>query len=141
MLPDLSVFAVIILVVLLTVIVDRLLVRPLTRVTEERERAIRSARELAEQAANRAAEATREFEERTAAARTEVYRQMDDMRRVALERRQELLSGTRAEVERTVADASARVQAEAEAARQKLRQEAESLGEAAAERILGRKVS
>ncbi|MGE5815776.1 MAG: ATP synthase F0 subunit B [Acidobacteriota bacterium] len=139
--PDLSVFAVIILVVLLTVIVDRLLLRPLTRVTAERERAIRSARELAEQAANRAAEATREFEERTAAARTEVYRQMDDMRRVALERRQELLSGTRAEVERTVADASARVQAEAEAARQKLRQEADSLGEAAAERILGRKVS
>jgi F0F1-type ATP synthase membrane subunit b/b' len=66
---------------------------------------------------------------------------MDDMRRVALEGRQELLAGTRAEVERTVADASARVQAEAEAARQRLRQDAESLGQAAAERILGRKVS
>jgi F0F1-type ATP synthase membrane subunit b/b' len=63
------------------------------------------------------------------------------MRRVALQRRQELLSGTREEVDRTVADASARVKAEAEAARQSLRQEAESLGEAAAERILGRKVS
>jgi F-type H+-transporting ATPase subunit b len=140
-LPDLSVFAVIILVIVLTVIVDRLLLRPLTRVTEERERAIKSARDLAEQAATRAADATREFEERTAAARAEVYKQMDEMRRVALQRRQELLAGTREEVDRTVADASARVKAEAEAARQTLRQEAESLGEAAAERILGRKVS
>lgn len=141
MLPDLSVFAVIILVIVLTVIVDRLLLRPLTKVTEERERAIRSARELAEEAAERASAATREFEERTAAARADVYKQMDDMRRVALERRQELLSGTRAEVDQTVAEASARVKAEAEAARQMLRQDAESLGQAAAERILGRKVS
>jgi F-type H+-transporting ATPase subunit b len=121
--------------------VDRLLLRPLTRVTEERERAIRSARELAEEAAERARAATREFEERTAAARADVYKQMDDMRRVALERRQELLSGTRAEVDQTVAEASARVKAEADAARLKLRQDAESLGQAAAERILGRKVS
>lgn len=141
MLPDLSVLWVIFLVVLLTVIVDRLLLRPLTRVTEQRERAIQSARELAEQAATRAQAAAKDFEDRTAAARSDVYKQMDEMRRVALERRQELLSGTRAEVERTVAEASARVQAEAEAARRQLRDDAESLGQAAAERILGRKVS
>lgn len=141
MLPDLSVFWVIFLVVLLTVIVDRLLLRPLTRVTQQREQAIRSARDLAEQAASRAHAAAKDFEDRTAAARSDVYRQMDEMRRIALERRQELLSGTRADVERTVAEASARVQAEAEAARRLLREEAESLGQAAAERILGRKVS
>jgi F0F1-type ATP synthase membrane subunit b/b' len=63
------------------------------------------------------------------------------MRRVALERRQQMLAETRAEVEQTVADASARVKAEAEAARQKLRQDAEALGAAAAERILGRQAS
>lgn len=141
MLPDLSVLWVIFLVVLLTVIVDRLLLRPLSRVTEQRERAIQSARELAEEAATRAQAAAKDFEDRTAAARSDVYKQMDEMRRVALERRQELLSGTRAEVERTVAEASARVQAEAEAARRQLRDDAESLGQAAAERILGRKVS
>ena len=141
MLPDLSVLWVIFLVVLLTVIVDRLLLRPLSRVTEQRERAIQSARELAEEAATRAQAAAKDFEDRTAAARSDVYKHMDEMRRVALERRQELLSGTRAEVERTVAEASARVQAEAEAARRQLRDDAESLGQAAAERILGRKVS
>jgi len=140
-LPDLSVLWVICFVVLLTVIVDRLLLRPITRVLQQREQAIRSAREMAEQAASRAQAATTEFEERTAAARSEVYRQMDDMRRIALERRQQMLAETRAEVEHTVADASARVKAEAEAARQQLRQDADSLGQAAAERILGRQVS
>ncbi len=141
MLPDLSVLWVIFFVVLLTVIVDRLLLRPVTRVMQQREAAIRSAREMAEQAASRAQAATAEFEQRTAEARSEVYKQMDDMRRVALERRQQMLAETRVEVERTVADASARVKAEADAARQKLRQDAESLGTAAAERILGRQAS
>lgn len=141
MLPDLSVLWVIFFVVLLTVIVDRLLLRPITRVMQQREQAIRSARDMAEQAATRAQAATAEFEERTAAARAEVYKQMDEMRRLALERRQQMLAETRAEAEHTVADASARIKAEADAARQTLRQDAESLGRAAAERILGRQVS
>jgi F-type H+-transporting ATPase subunit b len=140
-LPDLSVLWVIFFVLLLAVIVDRLLLRPVTRVMQQREQAIRSAREMAEVAAGRAQAATAEFEQRTAAARGEVYKQMDDMRRVALERRQQVLAETRAEVEKTVADASARVKADAEAARQKLRQDAETLGAAAAERILGRQAS
>ena len=45
MLPDLSVFWVIFFVMLLTVIVDRLLLRPITRVMRAREEAIRSARD------------------------------------------------------------------------------------------------
>jgi F-type H+-transporting ATPase subunit b len=140
-LPDLSVFWVIFFVLLLSVIVDRLLLRPLTRVMHQREEAIRSAREIAEAAAGRAQSATAEFEQRTSAARAEVYKQMDEMRRAALERRQHVLAETRAEVEKTVADATARVNAETEAARQKLRQDAESLGSAAAERILDRQAS
>jgi F-type H+-transporting ATPase subunit b len=140
-LPDLSVFWVIFFVLLLAGIVDRLLLRPLTRVMQQREQAIRSAREMAEEATTRAQAATSEFEQRTAAARADVYKQMDEMRRAALDRRQQMLAETRAEVEKTVADASARVRAETEAARQKLRQDADSLGTAAADRILGRQAS
>ena len=47
MLPDLSVVWVIFFVLLLTVVLERLLFTPLLRVMEERQRAIRSARELA----------------------------------------------------------------------------------------------
>jgi F-type H+-transporting ATPase subunit b len=140
-LPDLSVFWVIFLVMVLTILIDRLLLRPIARVTQERARAISSARELADAAARRAEAAGAEFEGRTDAARREVYQQMDEMRRAALERRQRVLAETRVEIERTVADASARVKADAEAARQRLHQDAESLGAAAAERILGRHAS
>ena len=138
MLPDLSVLWVIFFVLLLTFLVNRLLLRPISRVVQQRAQAIDSARELADDAARRAQAATAEFEQRTDAARAEVFEQMDEMRRAALDRRQRLLTETREEVEKSVAEASARVKADAEAARQKLRQDAESLGAAAAERILGR---
>ncbi len=84
MLPDLSVVWVIFFLLVLTVILDRLLFRPIQRVIQQREEAARSARELAERSAREAAAATAEFERKTAAARAEVYRQMDDVRRAAL---------------------------------------------------------
>ena len=60
-----------------------------------REAAAASARQLAERAATQAREATEEFDARTREARAEVYRQMDEARRAALDRRAELLAQTR----------------------------------------------
>jgi F-type H+-transporting ATPase subunit b len=140
-LPDLSVFWVIFFVMLLTVIVDRLLLRPLTRVMDEREGAVRSARELAERSANQARAAAAEFDQKTTAARAEIYKQMDEMRRAATAERAEIMARTRAEAEAQVAAASERLKAEAEDARRRLELDAETLGGAVAERILGRKVS
>jgi F-type H+-transporting ATPase subunit b len=140
-LPNLSVFWVIFFVLALTVVLDRLLFRPVLRVMAHREEAIRSARELAERAAAQARAATAEFEQKTAAARAEIYQQMDEMRRVALNERAEIVARTRAEAEAEIASASARLQADAEEARRRLSAEAEALGAAAAERILGRRVS
>jgi F-type H+-transporting ATPase subunit b len=140
-LPDLSVVWVIFFVLLLTVILDRLLFRPILRVIEERERAIKSARELAERSATEARAATAEFDRRTAEARGEIYKQMDEMRRAALAERTEILARTRAEAEAEVASASAKLQTEVEAARQRLSADADALGAAAAERILGRRAS
>jgi F0F1-type ATP synthase membrane subunit b/b' len=66
---------------------------------------------------------------------------MDDMRRTALDERAAILSKTRAEAEAEIAAASAKLHAEAEEARRRLSAEADSLGAAIAERILGRKAS
>jgi F-type H+-transporting ATPase subunit b len=140
-LPDLSVFWVIFFVLLLTVILDRLLFKPILRVIQQREEAIRSARDLAERSAAEARAATAEFEQKTSAARAEVYRQMDEMRRAALAERAEILARTRAEAEAEIAAAAARLDADAAEARRRLEADAEALGAAAAERILGRKVS
>jgi len=140
-LPNLSVLWVIFFVLLLTFVVDRLLLRPVLDVIRKREEAIESAGELARRSATEAQAATAEFERKTSAARAEIYREMDEMRRAALGQRAEIVAETRAEAEAAVASAARQLQAEAEDARRRLDAEAQALGAAAAERILGRKAS
>ena len=141
MLPDLSVVFVILCVLVLTLVVDRLLLRPVLRVMKAREDAIRSAQELAQRSANEARAAAAEFEQKTTAARADIYKQMDEMRRAALTERAEIMARTRAEADAEVAAASNRLKAETEDARRRLESDADALGGIVAERILGRKVS
>ena len=141
MLPNLSVFWVIVAVLVLTVVLDRLLLRPILDVIRRREQAIESARELARQSAAQAQNAAAEFEQRTSAARAELYRQMDDMRRAALGRRAEIVEQTRAEADAQVTAAVKRLDEEAADARRRLDTDSETLGAAIAERILGRRAS
>jgi F-type H+-transporting ATPase subunit b len=140
-LPSLAVFWVILIVLLLAVVLDRGFFRPLGRVMREREAAIRSAQEMAQASAARAREAAAEFERRTQAAQAEVYRDMDENRRLANEKRAAVMARTRQEVDGQVADASARLAAQAAAASAQLEKEADALGEAIVERLLGRKAS
>ncbi|PYR77566.1 MAG: hypothetical protein DMF86_08860 [Acidobacteria bacterium] len=140
-LPNLSVFWVILFVLVLTFVIERLLLRPVMSVIRAREQAIASARELAQRSASEAQAATAEFERKTAAARAEIYRQMDEMRRTALGRRAEIVAQTRAEAETAVAEALRQLDAESRAARRRLEADAETLGAAAADRILGRRAS
>jgi len=139
--PDLSVFAVIGLVLVLSVILDRVLLRPVTGVIREREAAIGSARELAETSRARAQAAADELDAKTGAARAEVYRQMEETRRAAMERRASVVAETRSEIERSIHDATDRVRQQAQAARVRLERDAETLATTIVERVLGRKAS
>ena len=141
MIPDLSVAWVIALVLTLSILLDRLLLRPLTHVMREREGAIRSARELAEGSRTKAQAAADEFDARTRAARAEVYHQMDEKRRAALERRAELVAATRREIEQTVREASDRLRGQTAAARQQIGRDADALAATIVERVLDRKAS
>jgi F-type H+-transporting ATPase subunit b len=141
MLPNLSVLWVIFFILVLTVVVDRLLLRPVLGVIKKREDAIESARELARRSATEAQAATEEFDRKTTAARAEMYREMDEMRRGALNRRAEIVAATRAEAEAQVAEATRRLDTEVVDAKKRLEAEAQALGAAAAEKILGRRVS
>jgi len=139
--PDLSTIWVIVLVVLLTVLLDRLLLRPLTQVMQQREGAIRSAREMAETSRARAQAASDEFEGKVRSARAEVYRRMDETRRVALERRAAIVAETRREVEQSMAAAAERIRGQAAAARTQIDRDADQLATTIVERVLGRKAS
>ena len=141
MLPDLSVVWVIGFVLVLSILLDRLLLRPVTRIMKARETAIGSARDLAETARARAQAAMDEFDAKTRAARADVYRQMEENRRVALATRAELVAATRREVERSMGEATLRLQTQAAAARTQLERDADALAGTIVERVLGRKAS
>jgi F0F1-type ATP synthase membrane subunit b/b' len=140
--PDLSYVAwVIFFVLLLTALLDRLLVRPITQVMHQREGAIRSARDMAEASRAKAQAASDELESKTRAARGDVYRQMDERRREALDRRAQLVAQTRSEVERSLDEAKARVQAQASTARAQLERDSDTMATSIVERVLGRNPS
>lgn len=141
MIPDLSTLWVIVFVVLLTVILDRVLLRPLTQVMQQREGAIRSAHDAAETSRVRAQSASDEFEGKVHSARAEVYRQMDDTRRAALERRAAVVADTRREVEQSTIEAAERIRTQAAAARAQIDRDADQLAATIVERVLGRRAS
>jgi F-type H+-transporting ATPase subunit b len=128
-------------VLVLSVVLDGLLLRPVTAVMKARETAIGSARELAETSRARAQAAMDEFDAKTRAARAEVYRQMEENRRAALATRAELVAETRREVERSLGDATVRLRTQAAAARTQLERDADTLATTIVERVLGRKAS
>jgi F-type H+-transporting ATPase subunit b len=136
--PDLSALWVIAFLLLTTYLLNTLIFQPVLRVIEARNKAVIDARDLAQSAADRAAAAGNEYSQKLNAARTEVYRQMDEKRRAALERRAALLGETRGVVERELNDATTRVKQQTAEARATLDREAEALAGAIVTRVLGR---
>jgi len=137
-LPNLSVIFVILAVVILAFALDRVLFKPLLRVMRERENAVKSAVELAETAAAKAQAATAEFDAKLTAARTDIYKQMDERRKAADGYRTELVAKTRADVDAQLADAKSALQKQADQARASLDKDAETLGKEIADKVLGR---
>ena len=123
---------------LCTYLLNTLVFRPILRVIDSRATAVRSARELADSAAQKATAAAAEYDHTLNSARAEVYRQMDDMRKSALDKRAELLASTRATVEQELTAATARVQQESREARAALDRDASNLAGAIVSRVLGR---
>lgn len=138
MIPDISALWVIVFLLLTTYLLNTLIFKPILGVIEARTKAVADARALAQSAGERATAATNEYNQKLNAARSEVYRQMDEKRRIALEQRAAVVAETRATVERELSEATAKVQAEAAAARASLDREAGALAGAIVSRVLGR---
>jgi F-type H+-transporting ATPase subunit b len=136
--PDLSALWVIFFLLLTTFLLNSLIFQPILKVIEARNKAVSDARALAQTASERATAANTEYTQKLNAARSEVYRQMDDKRRAAMDQRSALLAETRANVERELTDATSRVKQQAAEARATLDREAETLAGAIVSRVLGR---
>jgi F-type H+-transporting ATPase subunit b len=136
--PDLSALWVIVFLLLTVYLLNTLIFQPILKVIEARTKAVSDARDLAQSAADRATAANTEYAQRLNAARSEVYRQMDENRRRAMDQRAALLGETRATVEQELAAATARVNQQAADARASLDREAENMAGAIVTRVLGR---
>jgi F0F1-type ATP synthase membrane subunit b/b' len=137
LIPDITALWVIGFVLTTVVLVNTLLFKPTLAVIEARLKAVSDARELAQSASERAAAAAAEYDEKLNAARSVVYREMDDKRRAALDKRAALVGETKAVVQRELADAATRVQQQAAAARASLDREAEGMAGAIVTRVMG----
>ena len=138
MIPDITSLWVIGFLLTCTFLLNTLIFQPILRVIEARGKAVADARQMAETAADRANVATTEYTQKLNAARSDVYRAMDENRRAALDSRAALLSETRAIVERELGDASRRLMQETDQARATLDREADALAGAIVSRVLGR---
>jgi F-type H+-transporting ATPase subunit b len=136
--PDSSVFWVIAFLLLTTYLLNTLIFQPILKVIGARERAVLDARDLAQSAADRATVASNEYSQKLNAARSDVYQQMDEKRRAAMDKRAALLAETRGTVEQELSAATARVNQQAAQAQASLDREADALAGAIATRILGR---
>jgi F0F1-type ATP synthase membrane subunit b/b' len=136
--PDITSLWVIGFLLTCTFLLKTLIFEPILRVIEARGQAVADARQMADTAADRANLATTEYTQKLNAARTDVYRAMDEKRRAALESRAALIGETRAMVERELADASHRLRQEADEARGRLEREADALAGVIVSRVLGR---
>jgi F-type H+-transporting ATPase subunit b len=138
LIPDLSVLWVIGFLLACTFLLNALIFQPILRVIEARLQAVSDARELAQSASERTQAATTEYTQQLNAARSEVYREMDEKRRVALDTRAAMLGETRATVERELHEATNRLSQDAQQARASLDREADALAGAIVTRVLGR---
>jgi F-type H+-transporting ATPase subunit b len=138
LIPDITTLWVVLFLLLCTFVLNTLVFQPILRVMDARVEAVRGAKELADAAAQKAAAAAAEYDQKLGAARAEVYGQMDDMRRRALDTRADLLNATRAKVEQELHAAVSRVRQEAADARAALDREASTLAGAIVVRVLGR---
>lgn len=136
--PDITTLWVVGFLLLCTFLLNTLVFKPILRIIDERAHAVRGARELADSAAHKATSAATEYDQKLSAARGDVYRQMDEMRKGALDRRADLLASTRATVEQELAAATARVRQESDEARATLDRDASTLAGAIVSRVLGR---
>jgi F-type H+-transporting ATPase subunit b len=127
----------IIFVIVLFIVLDRLLFRPVASVMKEREDATTGALERARKQANEAEAKSRDYQSAIQAARTEIYATRQEDRQRGLAERETSLKAAHERSDLLVKEAQASIAAEADAAREQLAASSELLARELMERILG----
>jgi F-type H+-transporting ATPase subunit b len=127
----------VIFVIVLFVILDRLLFRPIADVAKKREDATVGALERARKQASEAEAKSRDYQSAIQAARVQIYAARQEDRQKALAERESTLKAAHERSEKLVKEAQASIAGEAATAREQLSAASESLARELMERILG----
>lgn len=138
--PNYTVFIQIGIFLVLMVILDKVLFKPMLRILVERKARTQGRRERAAEAESKADEIWKDYQAKLAEARTGAEATRLELVRQGEAERQKVTDAATAEAEKTVSELRARVQAEAAEAQKALRAQVEILAKGMAEKILGRAV-
>jgi len=125
-----------ILVILLHFYLKFIFFKPLQKVLRQRYEATEGARKLAESSLARAAEKAAEYEAALRAARSETYKELEQMRRQLQDERAAGVREARARAEAAVGQAKAALHAELEGLKKGLEAESDALADRIANKIL-----
>jgi F-type H+-transporting ATPase subunit b len=127
-----------ILVVLLHLYLKFIFFKPLQRVLQERYDATEGARKLADESLARASQKAADYEAALRAARSETYKELEQLRRELQDDRAASVKEARTKAEAAIAQAKATLSAEVETLKRDLQAEAGALAGRIAAKILGR---
>ena len=139
--PDWSLVAIMAIFIANYFVVRRFFFKPINDLLLERERDVRSAAAVHEEAMSRFHEATSEMEARVQESRRKAAAIREGHRAEAATVRNQLLEQTRGEAEGSIAAAEAELKSSVSTARERIVREADQLARLAAEKILGRTVA
>lgn len=139
--PDGTLIFHVLLIVVMVVLLNATLLRPINRILEERDRRTKGRLSEAEATVLIAQEKFQEYERRMREARAEGYALMERERTALSEERQRRVSTTKAEVAQTLAAEKQRVETEVEEAKRKLAADARGRALEIAGQILQRPVT
>ncbi len=126
---------------ILMVLLDRILFRPMLRILEERRERTEGRRRQAERIDAEAEAIWADYQEKIQQAKTEADRLRAQIIRRAEAERQKLLTQVAEESEKRLAEIRARVRGEMEEARKALEADARTLAQGMAEKLLGRRLA
>lgn len=137
---DLTFVVQLVLFVGFTLVLKPVLLDPMLKLFEERERATLGARAKARHIDEKSAGALAKYEGEMAKARSEASAERDRIRGEAIKREQEILAQVRADATKVIEDGKRAAQGEAIKAREALKRDASALSADVASRVLGREV-
>ena len=133
-----SIIPAIVIFLMLVVVLNRLLFKPLQKVQAERESRTTGLMKEVRAQMNHQLDLLNEYQATIKAARMEAYRQQDQLRTEALKKRVDVLAKARTAGEQMIQDSRISILSQVEAAKRQLDLEAQDLAHGIASTILGR---